>query len=188
MDRTTPSQRNDTHNAYQPKVFGIVGWKDSGKTTLIERLIREFAVRGFVVSTIKHAHHAFDIDVLGKDSYRHREAGAQEVLVASGERWALMRELRSAPEPSLSDLVEHLAPCALVLVEGFKLDAHPKIEVLRALGDEGRIADKDETICAIAADDQALAGRHPYLPLNDAGAIADFICLHFGLARVTCDV
>ncbi len=188
MDRTTPGQRNDTHDAYQPKVFGIVGWKDSGKTTLIERLIREFAVREFVVSTIKHAHHAFDIDILGKDSYRHREAGAQEVLVASGERWALMRELRSTPAPGLSDLVAHLAPCDLVLVEGFKLDAHPKIEVLRALGDEGRIADKDETICAVATDDPALARPHPFLPLNDASAIADFICLHFGLARVTGDV
>ncbi len=181
MDRLSPHQHNDAHHKYQPKVFGIVGWKNSGKTTLIERLIREFGARGLSVSTIKHVHHAFDIDVPGKDSYRHREAGAQEVLVTSGGRWALMHELRGAPEPDLNKLVEHLSPCDLVLVEGFKCDTHPKIEVLRASGDEGRIADKDKTVCAIATDYPALTGRHPYLSLSDAGAIADFITRHCNL-------
>jgi molybdopterin-guanine dinucleotide biosynthesis protein B len=178
----------DTTSAHRPRAFGIVGWKNSGKTTLIEQLIREFATRGLVVSTVKHAHHAFDVDVPGKDSFKHREAGAHQVLVASSWRWALMHELRGAPEPSLSELVEHLAPCDLVLVEGFKFDAHPKLEVLRSLGDEGRIADKDETICAIATDDAALAGRHPHLPLNDASAISDFICRRCGLASVASDI
>ncbi len=178
----------DMASALRPKVFGIVGWKNSGKTTLIERLIREFTARRLVVSTIKHAHHVFDIDVPGKDSYRHREAGAHEVLVASGARWALMRELRAAPEPSLSELIERLAPCDLILVEGFKFDRHPKIEVLRSLGSEGRIADKDETICAIATDDPVLAGGHPHLALNDTGAIADFICRRCGLVSVASDI
>jgi molybdopterin-guanine dinucleotide biosynthesis protein MobB len=171
----------DAASPQRPKVFGIVGWKNSGKTALIERLVSEFVARGLVVSTIKHAHHAFDIDVPGKDSHRHREAGAYEVLVASGSRWALMRELRGTAEPNLSELIGRLAPCDLILVEGFKFDRHPKIEVLRSLGSEGRIADKDQTVCAIAADDSPLAGGHPHLALNDTGAIADFICQYCAL-------
>ena len=187
MDATPARQWKGLQEARRSRVFGIVGWKNSGKTTLIERLIGEFVAKGFAVSTIKHAHHAFDIDVPGKDSYRHREAGAQEVLVASAERWALMHELRDAPEPSLTELLGHLAPCDLVLVEGFKFDAHPKIEVLRALGKNGRIADKDETVCAVATDDRTLAGPHPYLPLNDAAAIAEFICRRCDLVQATGD-
>jgi len=163
------------------KVFGIVGWKNSGKTTLVEALIREFAARGLRVSTVKHAHHAFDIDVPGKDSYRHREAGAGEVLVASGRRWALMHELRDEDEPRLELLLARLSACDLVLVEGFKRDAHPKIEVLRALGPDGRIADTDKTVCAIATDDPAISGDNPALPLNDVRVIADFICARCGL-------
>ena len=163
------------------KVFGIVGWKNSGKTTLVEALLGELSARGYRVSTIKHAHHAFDIDVPGKDSYRHREAGAGEVLVASGQRWALMHELRGGEEPRLEDLLRHLSPCDLVLVEGFKRDAHPKIEVLRTLGPDGRIADSDGMVCAIATENPAICGAHPALPLNDIGAIADFICVRAGL-------
>jgi len=163
------------------RIFGIVGWKNSGKTTLVEALVREFTARELRVSTIKHAHHAFDIDVPGKDSYRHREAGAGEVLVASRQRWALMHELRGEDEPRLEALLAQLSPCDLVLVEGFKRDAHPKIEVLRALGSDGRIADTDETVCAIATDSPALSGKHAALPLNDVGAIADFICARSGL-------
>ncbi|MDE2184604.1 MAG: molybdopterin-guanine dinucleotide biosynthesis protein B [Alphaproteobacteria bacterium] len=188
MDKDSSGQGNDPCKAYRPTVFGIIGWKNCGKTTLIERLIREFTARGLSVSTIKHAHHAFDIDIPGKDSYRHREAGAHQVLIASSERWALMHELRGVPQPSLSDLVAYLAPCDLVLVEGFKSDAHPKLEVLRPLGDEGRIADKDETVCAIATDDPALAGRHPHLPLSDTTAIADFICQRCDLVRAPSDI
>ncbi len=160
------------------KVFGIAGWKNSGKTTLLEVLVRELSARGYRVSTVKHAHHAFDIDVPGKDSYRHREAGANEVIVASGQRWALMHELRGAEQPGLEDLLDHLGDCDLVLVEGFKHDSHPKIEVLRELGPEGRIADSDETICAVAAPDAGLAGSHKHLLLDDAVAIADFILAH----------
>jgi molybdopterin-guanine dinucleotide biosynthesis protein MobB len=157
------------------KIFGIVGWKNSGKTTLVESLVREMTARRLRVSTVKHAHHAFDIDVPGKDSYRHREAGAQEVIVASEQRWALMHELRSAPEPSLDELLAKLAPCDLVLVEGFKGGAHPKIEVARFRREEGLIADRDDSVIAVATDDGALAGRHMALPLNDAPAIVEFI-------------
>ena len=165
------------------KIFGIVGWKNSGKTTLMEALVRELTRRGHRVSTIKHAHHAFDIDVPGKDSHRHREAGAQEVLVASAQRWALMHELRGETEPTLEELLVRLAPCDLVLVEGFKCGPHPKIEIVRESGRDGRIADTDETVCAIASDSPALAADRQYLPLDNVAAIADFICARCGLPR-----
>jgi molybdopterin-guanine dinucleotide biosynthesis adapter protein len=164
-------------------VLGVVGWKNSGKTTLVEALVHELTRRGFRISTIKHAHHAFDIDVPGKDSYRHREAGAHEVLVASSQRWALMHELRDEEEPQLESLLAQLAPCDLVLVEGFKRNVYPKIEVLQAARPEGRIADTDSTICAIAASDPVLAGDLMYLPLGDTVTIADFVCMHRGLSR-----
>lgn len=164
-------------------VFGIVGWKNSGKTTLMEALIRQISARGYRVSTIKHAHHAFDIDVPGKDSYRHREAGALEVIVASRQRWALMHELRDVDEPDLSSLLAHLAPCDLVLIEGFKRDDHPKLEILREMKPEGRIADSDSTVRAVVTQDAALAGAHPYLALDNIEAIADFICAECGLNR-----
>ncbi len=158
------------------RVVGIVGWKNSGKTTLVEKLVRELVGRGLRVSTIKHAHHAFDMDHPGKDSYRHRVAGAHEVLVASAGRWALLHELRSEPEPSLAELLANLSPCDLVLVEGFKHGPHRKIEVRYSRGDGKMLADEDDTICAVATDDPRLAGRHHYLSLNDAAAIADYIC------------
>lgn len=158
------------------KVFGIAGWKNSGKTVLIEALVREFVSRDYRVATIKHAHHDFDIDVPGKDSYRHRAAGAREVLVASSKRWALIHELRDENEPALDELLAHLAPCDLVLVEGFKRGPHPKLEVVRGLRSEGLIADRDRTVCAIASDDQEIATRLPRFPLCAAPAIADFIC------------
>lgn len=163
------------------KIFGITGWKNSGKTTLLEALVRELTARGYRVSTIKHAHHAFDIDVPGKDSYRHREAGAHEVIVSSGQRWALMHELRGDVQPTLAELMNHLGDCDLLLVEGFKGDDHPKIEVLRSLGPEGRLADSDGTICAVATPDTPLAGRHRRLDLANISAIADFVSAHRGL-------
>lgn len=163
------------------KVFGITGWKNSGKTTLVEALIRELTGRGYRISTIKHAHHAFNIDVPGKDSYRHREAGAHEVIVASDQRWALMHEIHDDTPPTLVDLLSHFGDCDLLLVEGFKGDDHPKIEVLRALGTKGRIADSDSSICAVATPDAVLAGRHRRLDLDDISAIADFICVHCGM-------
>lgn len=156
-------------------VMGIVGWKNSGKTTLVEKLVRELTARGLRVSTIKHAHHDFDIDHPGKDSYRHRAAGAHEVLVASAQRWTLLHECREAGEPSLSDLLRHLQPCDLVLVEGFKHGPQRKIEVRRDAGTR-RLADSDPTICAVATDDPALAGPHACLALNQPAVIADFIC------------
>lgn len=156
-------------------VIGIVGWKNSGKTTLVEKLVRELTARGLRASTIKHAHHDFDIDHPGKDSYRHRIAGAQEVVVASAHRWALLHEHRGAPEPSLADLLAHLEPCDLVLVEGFKYGPHRKIEVRRSEASGPLLAESDPAVIAVATDDPALAGGHPALPLNDAGAIADFV-------------
>ena len=162
-------------------VFGITGWKNSGKTTLLEALVRDLTGRDLTVSTVKHAHHTFDIDVPGKGSFRHREAGAQEVIVSSPQRWALMHELRGAPVAGLAELLALLAPSDLVLVEGFKRDPHPKIEVLRALGPNGRSADTDDTIRAIAAPDKVLAGRHAWLVLDDIPGIANFICTQCGL-------
>jgi molybdopterin-guanine dinucleotide biosynthesis protein B len=163
------------------KVLGIVGWKNSGKTTLVEALVREMTARGLRVSTIKHAHHSFDIDVPGKDSYRHREAGAREVIVVSAERWALIHELRTVSEPPLDELIVKLAPCDLVLVEGLKQGTHPKIEVARFKREEGLIADRDGAILAVATDNATLAGHHRALPLNDTPAISSFIRQHFRL-------
>lgn len=156
-------------------VIGIVGWKNSGKTTLVEKLVCELTARGLRVSTIKHAHHGFDIDRPGKDSYRHRAAGASEVLVASAQRWALLHENQGAAEPSLAALLKHLQPCDLVLVEGFKHGPQRKIEVRRDAG-APRLADSDPTICAVATDDPGLAGSHLCLALDQPAVIADFIC------------
>lgn len=156
-------------------VIGIVGWKNSGKTTLVERLVAIFTGMGLHVSTVKHAHHAFDIDRPGKDSYRHRAAGAREVLVASAARWALMRELRDEPEPSLDDLLARLAPADLVIVEGFKSHPHPKIEVRLAGQTTSLLAASDTDILAIATDGESPKTVLPTLPLNRPEAIAAFI-------------
>lgn len=163
------------------KIYGVTGWKNNGKTTLVERLVTEITARGLKVSTIKHAHHAFDIDHEGRDSYRHREAGAQEVLVGSGKRWALIHELRGAEEPTLEDLLARLSPCDLVIVEGYKRDRHPKIEAYRAEAGKDLIAADDETIKLIATD-TVLEIDRPQLPLDDPKAIAAFILADVGLA------
>ena len=159
-------------------IYGIVGRKDSGKTHLIVRLVRAATARGLRVATIKHAHHSFDIDHPGKDSYLHREAGASEVLVASAQRWALVNELRGAPEPSLDDLLAHLAPCDLVLVEGFKSGSHPKLEVYRSSCGQSPLAPDDATIEAQAVDAATVTpatDRVARLPLDDTEAVLDFI-------------
>ena len=162
------------------KVFGVTGWKNTGKTGLMERLVREFTERGVTVSTIKHAHHAFDVDHKGKDSYRHREAGAKEVVVASGQRFALMHELRDATEPSLKDLLARLSPVDLILIEGYKREDHPKIETYRAdIKQHPRIED-DATIKALASDTEYDVTK-PLFDLNDTRAIADFIAAELGL-------
>lgn len=167
------------------RVYGIVGRQNSGKTHLIVRLVRAATARGLRVATIKHAHHAFDIDHPGKDSYLHREAGACEVVVASAQRWALISELRGAAEPTLDELLAHLAPNDLVLVEGFKSGAHPKLEVYRAACGQPPLAPLDATIEAQAVDAATAAlstGQVPRLPLDDSDAVLEFILGRTGLA------
>ena len=163
------------------KVWGVTGWKNSGKTGLMERLVTEFARRGFSVSTVKHAHHAFDVDHKGKDSYRHRQAGATEVLLSSRKRWALMHEHRGTEEATLDQLLAKLAPVDLVLVEGFKRERHPKIEAHRAETGSSLIAPDDETIRAIASDSGAVVAGRPAFDLDDTSGIADFIAAELGL-------
>lgn len=163
------------------KVWGVVGWKNSGKTGLMERLVGEFVSRGLTVSTLKHAHHRFDVDQEGKDSHRHRVAGATEVLLASGNRWALMHELRDEDEPSLDTLLTRLSPVDLVLVEGYKRDRHAKIEAHRAVTGSALIAPGDATIRAIASDSGALVEGRPTFDLDDTKGIADFIAAEVGL-------
>lgn len=162
------------------KIYGIVGYKNAGKTGLMERLVTEITGRGISVSTLKHAHHSFDVDHPGKDSYRHRQAGAQQVLLASGTRWALMSELRGADEPPLADLLRLMSPVDLVLVEGYKRDAHPKVEAFRAVTGNPLIAPDDQTVRAVASD-TALTLDRPVFDLDDTAAIADFILSEVGL-------
>ncbi len=164
------------------RIYGVTGWKNSGKTTLVERLVAEIAGRGFTVSTVKHAHHSFDVDQPGKDSYRHREAGATEVLLASRNRWALMHELRGDEEPPLEALLGRLSPVELVLVEGYKRDRHPKVEAHRAATGQPLIARDDPTIRAVASDSAPEGLVVPVLPLDDTEAIAAFILSEVGLA------
>lgn len=167
------------------KVMGLAGWSGSGKTTLAVRLLPLFTARGLRVSTLKHAHHAFDIDQPGKDSYVHRMAGACEVLVASATRWALMHELRGAPEPDFAALVAHLTPVDLLLVEGFKHTPHPKLEVFRRSNGKPLLAPGDPHIVAVAADSPVPEVALPVLDLDNAATIADFIMAHLGLTFST---
>ncbi|MFY2823707.1 molybdopterin-guanine dinucleotide biosynthesis protein B [Ruegeria sp. MALMAid1280] len=162
------------------RVYGVTGWKNAGKTGLMERLVTEITGRGFTVSTLKHAHHSVDVDQPGTDSYRHRSAGASEVLLASGQRIAIMQELRGAPEPSLAELLARLSPVDLVLIEGFKREAHPKVEAFRAEAKNPLMAPENATIRAVASD-TPLAVDCPVFDLNDTAAIADFILQEVGL-------
>src|SRR6056297_26157 len=162
------------------KIWGVVGWKNAGKTGLMERLVSDFVTRGHTVSTIKHAHHTFDVDHPGKDSYRHRVAGATEVLLASRNRFALMHELRDEPEPPLAELLDKLSPVDLVLIEGYKRDSHPKVEAHRAITGNALIAPDDPTIRAVASDSPLDLDR-PVFDLDDTGAIAGFILSEVGL-------
>ncbi|MCO5065697.1 MAG: molybdopterin-guanine dinucleotide biosynthesis protein B [Rhizobiaceae bacterium] len=166
------------------RIFGITGWKNSGKTTLVERLVSELTGRGWKISTIKHAHHAFDIDKEGTDSFRHRQAGASEVAIVSGNRWALMHELRDESEPELAAILHRLSPCDLVLIEGFKREPHAKIEV-RRLGarDTTPIAPTDPAIVAIASDHPVGDTDLPQFELDDIAGIARFIEQRAGLRR-----
>jgi molybdopterin-guanine dinucleotide biosynthesis protein B len=163
------------------KVLGITGWSGSGKTTLVTRLLPDLAARGLATSTIKHAHHDFDVDTPGKDSYEHRAAGATEVIVSSARRWALMHELRDTPEPTLEELLSHMSPVDLVLIEGFKREGHEKIEVRRAENERPPIYPDDDKVIAIASDMPLADAGRPVLDLDDTRAIADFIVGHCGL-------
>lgn len=162
------------------KIYGVTGWKNNGKTGLMERLVAEFCARGLTVSTIKHAHHATDVDQPGTDSHRHRQAGASEVVLASAGRIAIMQELRGAPEPPLAELLARLSPVDLVLVEGYKRQPHPKIEAFRQAAGTDLIAPQDPSIRAVASD-TPLALDRPVFDLNDTAAIADFIETELGL-------
>ncbi len=162
------------------RLYGVVGWKNAGKTGLMERLVAEISGRGLRVSTVKHAHHRIDVDQPGTDSHRHRQAGATEVLLASATRFALMHELRDEGEPALETLLARLAPVDLVLVEGYKRAAHPKVEAHRAETGKGLIAENDASVRAVASD-VALDLDRPVFALDDTRAIADFILSEVGL-------
>lgn len=159
------------------KVIGFAGWSGAGKTTLLTRLIPHLIAKGLRVSTLKHAHHEFDVDVPGKDSWRHREAGAAEVLVSSGKRWALMHELRGADEPKLPELLARMSPVDLVIVEGFKRELHPKIEVYRAANGKPPLFPEDSHIVGLATD-TAFETRLPTAQLDDIPAIASMALNH----------
>lgn len=165
------------------KVFGVVGWKNAGKTGLMERLVHNIVDRGFSVSTIKHAHHSFDVDHPGKDSHRHRMAGATEVLLSSRKRWALMHENTGNSEAELDELLSKIEPVDLVLIEGYKGGPHPKVEAHRAETGNGLIAHEDQTIRAIASDTELSAMAVPVFELDDTDAVADFILEQVGLVR-----
>ncbi len=156
------------------KIFGLVGRSGSGKTSLMVRLLPEIRRRGLTVSTIKHAHHGFDLDHPGKDSFRHREAGAKEVMLVADERWALMHEIGDAPQPPLEDLVRRMAPVDFVLIEGFHTHGHPMIEVYRPSEGHALLWREDSNIVAVASDGPLPEVTVPVLDLNDAQAIATF--------------
>jgi molybdopterin-guanine dinucleotide biosynthesis protein B len=162
------------------RVFGFAGWSGSGKTTLIEQLIPRFVARGLSVSLVKHAHHEFDLDQPGKDSFRHREAGCREVLVTSAARWALQHELRGAPELTLQEALQRLSPCDLALVEGFKAASIAKLEVYRASVGKPMLHPHDPNIVAVATDER-LAAALPVLPLGDPDKVATFVLRYLGL-------
>jgi molybdopterin-guanine dinucleotide biosynthesis protein B len=162
------------------KIFGFAGWSGSGKTTLVEKLIPRFVQGGLRVSLVKHAHHNFDVDTPGKDSYRHRQAGASEILVTSSRRWVLMHELRGAREPSFDEQVKRVSPCDLLLVEGFKFAPIPKLEVWRKETGEALLHPNDPHIVAVATDTK-IEAKLPVLDLNDDAAIARFIMKHLAL-------
>ena len=162
------------------KIFGFAGYSGSGKTTLSEKLIPLFVAQNLKVSLIKHAHHTFDVDQPGKDSFRHRHAGCTEVLVTSSRRWALMHELRGAAEPGLTEQIERLSPCDLLLVEGFKHERIPKLEVYRSEVGESLLHPHDINVVAVASNAK-VDTKLPQFDLNTPPAIAEFIMKHVGL-------
>jgi molybdopterin-guanine dinucleotide biosynthesis protein B len=160
------------------RIIGLAGWSGSGKTTLIKKLIPRLIARGIAVSTLKHAHHGFDLDQPGKDSFFHRTAGATEVIISSAKRWAILHELREQPEWDLAALVGKMSPVDLVLVEGFKRDAFPKLEIHRIANGKPLIHPEDPHIVAVASDSALPQARVPVIDLNDIEAIADLLLKH----------
>jgi molybdopterin-guanine dinucleotide biosynthesis protein B len=160
------------------RIIGLAGWSGSGKTTLLTRVIPRLVARGLQVSTLKHAHHAFDIDQPGKDSHSHRVAGASEVLIGSANRWALIHELRGEGEPTLHALLQKLSPVDLVLVEGYKREPHPKLEVYRATVGKPLMHPDDPAIVAIASDAPLPAARVPVVDIDDIERVADILIRH----------
>lgn len=165
------------------KVIGVAGFKNAGKTTLVEKLVANLADRGYRVSTVKHAHHSFDIDHEGRDSFRHRQAGATEVAVVSASRWALIHELRGEAEPGLDGVLAKIGPCDLVIVEGYKRDNHDKIEVRNLALDNPKLADGDPTVVAIAANGPVGDAPVPVFDRDDVSVLAQFIIEHMGLSK-----
>ena len=157
------------------RIIGLAGWSGSGKTTLITKLIPRLIARGVKISTLKHAHHGFDLDQPGKDSFFHRAAGATEVIISSARRWAILHELRAEPEWNLRDLVAKMSPVDLVLVEGFKRDVFPKLEIHRAANGKPLIHPEDAHIVAVASDTAVPEAKVPVIDLNDIEAIADLL-------------
>jgi len=162
------------------KVMGIVGWSGSGKTSLLVALVPLLKARGLTVSTMKHAHHRFDVDSPGKDSHRHREAGASEVLVVTSSRWVLMHENREEPEPAIEDLIQRMTPVDLLLIEGFKTHPHPKLEIHRDSERKPLLCPEDPDIVALATDRIMPGLTLPQLDLNNPEAIVAFILKHIG--------
>jgi molybdopterin-guanine dinucleotide biosynthesis protein B len=176
----TPANMPPRH---RPPAIGVAGWKNSGKTTLVTGLVAELARRGFKVATVKHAHHAFQIDDAETDSARHRRAGAAQVAIVSASRWALVRELGADPEPTLDEMIDRLDPCDLVIVEGYKRAPIPKIEVRRRASARAEpLAPADPDVVAIAADHACDGAGRPVFALDDASGIADFVTRRLGLA------
>ncbi len=163
------------------KIFGLAGWSGSGKTTLMVKLLPELIGRGLTVSTMKHTHHSFDIDKPGKDSYEHRAAGATEVMVTSSARWALLRELRGEPEPDMDAQITRMTPVDLLLIEGFKANRHPKMEVHRPAIGKPLLCVNDPTVVAVATDAPLNGVTVPVFDINDVFGIAEFIVAHCGL-------
>ena len=171
------------------RLIGLAGWSGAGKTTLIERVLPVLRARGLRVSTVKHAHHGFDLDTPGKDTWRHREAGAVEVMAVGGTRWALLHERGSEPEPSLAELVGRLSAVDLVLVEGFRHGRHPRLEVFRAANGKPALHPDDPGIVAVASDTPFPAAALPVVQLDDTAAVASLLLAHAGLVQeVNCSV
>ncbi|MEO6081052.1 MAG: molybdopterin-guanine dinucleotide biosynthesis protein B [Steroidobacteraceae bacterium] len=161
-----------------PRVLGIVGWSGSGKTALLIRLIPLLTARGLRVATLKHAHHEFDVDTPGKDSWEHRQAGASEVIICSARRWVQMHELGNAPEPTLAQLLRRVTPCDLVLIEGFKQEQHPKLEVYRSALGALPLYPTDAHVLAVATDTPLQGAHPPVVDLNDTEAVAAVVLRH----------